>query len=522
MKIGDIMIPWSGKKQIKSGINENCSVESLRVENIIQNNTFIDVMNDEKSKVGEVKKELLLYLINSTNTWMISNIIDKFQDGIISIDTHGKIFYVNDAYSRILGVPIRKIIGKQMQQVEPEAEILNVLKTKKTIIKNKQYIKTLDKYVSVQINPIKQDEKLKAVVSIFRDATEIVKLGEEVEKANEVARCFKNQVEAQSELSRLHIIGKSSSFLRTVSQALIVAKTEASVLIKGENGVGKEVIAKLIHSHSERKDHPMIMINCAAVPESLIESEFFGYEGGSFTGAKSGGKMGKFELANGGTLFLDEIGDMPITMQSKLLRVLQEGEIEKIGRQKNIPVDVRLIAATNQPIEKMVKEKKFREDLYFRLNIVEIEIPPLRERYDDIGLLANYFLQKYNEKYKKSVLFSQEVFSFLHSYHWPGNVRELRNCMEYAVIMCSDVMFELTHLPPHMKKSIQKSIEKENKFEYSYGTLKEAVENFEKKVILQAIYISENNKSKAMKLLGLSRRTFYRKLKENNINSDEK
>ena len=201
----------------------------------------------------------------------------------------------------------------------------------------------------------------------------MVKLGQEIEKANEIAMSYKRQAEAEQELSKLEIIGKSPSFLRSVSQALIVAKTEAPVLIKGENGAGKEVIAKAIHSNSERKDRPMIMVNCAAIPENLIESELFGYEEGSFTGAKSGGRMGKFELASGGTLFLDEIGDMPIAMQSKLLRVLQNGEIEKIGRQKNIPVDIRLIAATNQPLEKMIKEKKFRQDLYFRLNIVEIE-----------------------------------------------------------------------------------------------------------------------------------------------------
>ncbi len=227
--------------------------------------------------------------------------------------------------------------------------------------------------------------------------------------------------------------------------------------------------------------------------------------------------MGKFELASGGTLFLDEIGDMPIAMQSKLLRVLQNGEIEKIGRQKNIPVDIRLIAATNQPLEEMIKEKKFRQDLYFRLNIVEIEIPPLRERKEDIVILANYFLQKLNKKYSKSVFFSQDVLAFFHVYNWVGNVRELQNCIEYAVIMCTDGEFKLNHLPPHMKETIEPGYDKELKFEFSNETLKEAVEAFEKNVIQNAISVSKGNKSKAMKLLGLSRRTFYRKLKDYHI-----
>lgn len=522
MKILDIMIPWSGKKHIKNGINENCCVHSLSVGNIILNSSIIEVMNDEENKTGEVDKDLLLYLLNVTSTWMLSNIVDNFQEGVIAIDVEGKIFYVNNAYSRILGVPIRNIIGRQIQQIEPEAEILNVLYTKIPIVKEKLYVKTLDKYVSVRIFPIEQDGELKAVASIFNDTTAVVKLGQAVENANEIAMSYRRQVEAQHELSKLEIVGKSPSFLRTVSQALIVAKTEASVLIKGENGVGKEVIAKVIYSNSERKDRPMIMVNCAAIPESLIESELFGYEGGSFTGAKSCGKMGKFELANGGTLFLDEIGDMPLSMQSKLLRVLQNREIEKIGRQNNIPVDIRLISATNQPLEIMIKEKKFRQDLYFRLNIVEIEVPSLRDRVEDIGLLANYFLQKYNKKYGKSIFFSQEVLTFLYSYSWPGNVRELQNCMEYAGIMCFNDGFKLAHLPPHMKASIGITVEKENKLEYKNGTLKEAVEAFEKKIISSAISASKDNRSKAMQLLGLSRRTFYRKLKEYKIDSGEK
>ncbi|KAA8674776.1 sigma 54-interacting transcriptional regulator [Clostridium sp. WLY-B-L2] len=517
MRIKDIMVPWNGKKRIKDGINKNCCIYSVNVAHALWDNSAYEVIDDADNKVGEIDRDLFRYLINSTNTNIISNIVDKFQEGVIAIDAEGRIFYINDAYTKILGVPISKIIGKQMRKVEPGAEILNVLRTKIPIIKDKQYIKTLDKYVSVHIYPIEQDGELKAVVSIFTDATEIVKLGRKVEEANKAVLRFKEQIEAQNKLLKLEIIGESSNFLKTVSQALIVAKTEASVLIEGENGTGKELIAKLIHSNSERKSQPMIIVNCAAVPESLIESELFGYEEGSFTGAKSGGKMGKFELANGGTLFLDEIGDMPMAMQAKLLRVLQEGEIEKIGRQKNVPVNVRLIAATNQPLERMVREKKFRRDLYYRLNIVEIKVPPLRERGEDVGLLANHFLQKYNKKYGKQVFFSQRVHSFFYSYSWPGNVREMCNCIEYAVIMCLDDCFDVVYLPPHIKESIGEITEERNRSEYTHGTLKEAVKSFEKKMITDVLSESNGNRSKAMRLLGLSRRTFYRKLKEYKI-----
>ena len=530
MRICDVMTPWTGKKKIKSGINENCNVHDLTKDVTEGEALLVEVVNDDNYKVGEIGKALLLYLLDSSNMWILDRIIDNFDEAVIIIDTDGKIFYANNAYTNILGVPVYKIIGRQMQQVEPGSQLQNVLDTKTPFVKERQYIKTLDKYVSVNIFSIEKDGELIAAASIFSDSTAVVKLGQEVEKANEIALSYKRQIEAQERLSKLEIIGKDPSFLNVVSQALIVANTDVPVFIRGENGVGKEIMAKVIHSNSVRKDKPMITVNCAAIPEGLIESELFGYEGGSFTGAKSCGRMGKFELANGGTLFLDEIGDMPLAMQSKILRVLQNGGIEKIGRQGNIPVDVRLITATNQPIETMIKEKKFRKDLYFRLNIVEIQVPPLRNRTEDIGILANHFLKKYNQKYGKNIFFSKRVLSFLHSYRWPGNVRELQNCIEYAVIMCQGDIFDIDYLPPHMKNKLSgmivknvENIEKETGSEYNNKELKEAVKNFEKRMILEAITASGGNRSKAMKLLGLSRRTFYRKLKDYKIiDSDKK
>ncbi|QIB70781.1 PAS domain S-box protein [Aminipila butyrica] len=510
-------------------------LQELTLEELKSYAPVIGVTDAAGQKVGQVEKDLLLYLLSMSASWMLAEIMDRFQEAVIAIDRHGRIFYLNSSYSKILGVSLGRLIGRDIRQVEPGAEIINVLEKKIPVFQEKQYIKTLDKYVSARIYPLERGSEFLGVVSIFQDTTVEVKLGEAVAKANEIALNYQRQAEAQEQMSRLEIIGKSPAFMKTVSQALIVAKTEASVLIKGENGAGKEMIAKIIHENSGRKTKPMILVNCAAIPENLIESELFGYEEGSFTGAKAGGKMGKFELANGGTLFLDEIGDMPMAMQAKLLRVLQAGEIEKIGRQRNIPVNVRLIAATNQPLEQMIQEKTFRQDLYFRLNIVEIDVPSLKERREDIGLLANHFLQVYNRRYEKKLTFSHEVLTFLHTYSWPGNVRELKNCMEYAVIMCSGELFGISHLPPHMKQLVGSeeaagaevmelagaSVQPVGQ-SYQGGPLREALGALEKKILIEAIAQNRGSKVRAMKELEVSKRTFYRKLKEYGINGSEK
>jgi transcriptional regulator with PAS, ATPase and Fis domain len=288
------------------------------------------------------------------------------------------------------------------------------------------------------------------------------------------------------------------------------------VLLRGENGTGKEIIANVINRHCVRKDKPFITVNCSAIPESLIESELFGYEEGSFSGASKGGKMGKFQLADGGTLFMDEIGDMPFQMQAKLLRVLQEGEIEKIGRQNNIPIDVRVIAATNKPLEQMVKEGTFREDLYYRLNVISIHIPALRERGNDILLLTDYFLEKYCKKYERNLKVDRAVYQIFLAYDWPGNVRELQNTIESAVVLCDNDLITIDDLTENIStKNIQvigAKLFNSKRDVMQFNTLKEEVENFEKDVILQTINYHDGDKRKAMELLGLSKRTFYRKI----------
>jgi len=475
----------------------------------IENEIF--VVDDLGFVIGAIDRQLLQYLTERLKNALWLKMFNIIEDGIVAIDCEGRIFFANDAYSEILGIPLSKIIGKFMQDIEPKALIVNVLKQPRTVKKSKQYIASLNKYVSLKISPIFDHHGLNSLVSIFSDATEIVRLNDEVERVNGIAQQFKDEVETQRQLKHMNIIGNSAPFLNAVSKAMVAAKTDAIILLRGENGVGKEVFARMIHQNSRRKDEALITVNCAAIPENLIESELFGYEEGTFTGAKIGGKKGKFELAHRGTLFLDEIGDMPISMQSKLLRVLEAKEIEKIGGVGNVKVDTRIITATNQPLESLIEQKKFRKDLYYRLNLVEIEIPPLRERREDIQSLISHFLNFYNIQYGKTIEIEPQIMNYLISYSWPGNVRELQNCIQYGVIMGTDKYFELRHSPKKVRSDYgEVSI-------LNRGSLKDAVNAFEKEYIRKTIESANNNKTVAMRELGLSRRTFYRKIHDLNL-----
>jgi PAS domain S-box-containing protein len=437
------------------------------------------------------------------------DIMDHIDEGLIVVDSEGRVVFVNQAYTKILGVPLHKVMGRYIQQVEPGATLIEVLTTRKPIIRDKNYIKNLDKYVSVKIYPIFKGTVFCGAYSIFKDVTELKRLNYEVLRATNVAEEYERQIEMQNELNNQEIVGSSPAFITIVKQVLSVAKTDATVLIRGENGVGKEIFAKLLHKNSSRKNKPLITINCAAIPDTLIESELFGYVEGSFTGAKKGGSVGKFQLADGGTLFLDEIGDMPLQMQSKLLRVIQEGEITKIGSDKLIPVDVRLVAATNQPLEAMIGKGLFRKDLFYRLNVISFDIPPLRSRKHDIVLLADHFLAKYNKKYGKTVSISPAGYQMLEHYNWPGNVRELQNCMERTVILnafAPDLpLREMLPEAPGLPEV------------HAPLTLHEGVKEVEHHILCEGLAQAQGNRQKAMELLGLSRRTFYRKLKEHHI-----
>lgn len=301
------------------------------------------------------------------------------------------------------------------------------------------------------------------------------------------------------------LIGKNPIFLQAVELAAQVASSEATVLIQGESGTGKELFANLIQRKSNRSNGPFIKFNCAAIPETLLEAELFGYEKGAFTGAQNQ-KLGRFELAHRGTLFLDEVGDMSQALQAKFLRILESGEFERVGGTKTLKADVRIIAATNANLEAKVKEKSFREDLYYRLNVVRIFIPPLRERSSDIGILAAYFLKHYNQKNKKEIKgFKPETLALLESFAWPGNVRELEHVIERAVVLCKDKEISPHDLPPEIAKSPQKS-------GYVTFTVGTPLSEIEEKMIQEALKFANGDKEQAAKLLGTSSRTIYRKI----------
>jgi len=512
MKIKDIM---NTKLDQPRGLKTiHCDEDISRIEESkVSDAEWYQVVDGQGHKLGEVSGELLLYLSTHLKRLQFTDIINKFDDGLVIIDTEGRICFENEAYSRILGVPMQKTIGKSMKIIEKDAVILKVLENQKPIKKEKQLIKSVQKYVSMRAYPLYFQGQFIGAYSVFRDVTQLNHLSKEVNRITKVAEEYSNQVTMEQALNQVRVNSSDSGYLQMVSKALIAAKTDATILIRGENGAGKEVLAKLIHNNSLRKDRPIITVNCAAIPENLIESELFGYEEGAFTGAKKGGKMGKVQLAEGGTLFLDEIGDMPLLMQTKLLRLLQDGEIEKIGRDQNIPVDVRIITATNQPLEKLIEQKKFRQDLYYRINVLSFFVPPLRERKTDIILLANHFLKKFNEKYTKEVRMDEDVYRRLEEYVWPGNVRELQNCIESAVIMCSDDVIRYVNIPLNGGESMARN-EAPEAGNYRYLSLKEEVSRFEKRVIQDVLAQNDGDVSAALNQLGISLRSYYRKYRE--------
>ena len=432
-------------------------------------------------------------------------ILDNIDDVVLVLDAETTIVYANKAYAKILGVPVNKVLGRRLEQIEPTALSIEVLRTGETIRNRPAYLHSVGIEVVGQAFPLFENNKIIGSVSIINNISEVIRLNRELQLTKGFADYLQEQLNHFEHLpsSFKEYIGQNSRIKETLSLAAKVAKTDSTVLIRGESGVGKEVLARAIHNCSRRKDKPMIKVNCAAIPENLLESELFGFEDGAFTGAKKGGKLGKFELAHDGTIFLDEIGDMSITMQAKILRVLQEKEIERVGGTKSIKVNIRVIAATNRDLEKMIEEGTFRRDLFYRLNIIPLYLLPLRERKDDIPTLANDFLAHYAKDIGTSeLILSSETMHILQSYDWPGNVRELHNVLEHASIICDGEPIEPWHLPDYLKP-VQNDGRKEQENIYD---LKEAVANLERKLITAAL-ANSNNRSTAIEVLKISRRT---------------
>jgi len=438
-------------------------------------------------------------------------ILNNINDVILIIDSDTVIVYLNEAYSRVLGVPIANALGRRLDEIDPDSMTIKVLRTEKVSSNDTVYLASLKVTVVGSTFPLYNRGNIIGSVSIFRNVTEVVQLNCELQQSKGLADYLKEQLEQWEHLplSFKDYVGQNSRLKETLVLAAKVARTDSTVLILGESGVGKEVLARAVHNSSRRKDKPMIKVNCAAIPEDLIESELFGYEEGAFTGAKKGGKLGKFELAHCGTIFLDEIGDMSLNMQTKLLRVLQEKEFERVGGTKTIKVDIRVIAATNRDLESMIEKETFRRDLYYRLNIVPLYLPPLRERKDDILALSKTFLDKYALEVGYELTLSPQVVRLFQSHDWPGNIRELQNVLEHASILCNHKTIELYHLPAYM---ISVNHEYTSVKDKPYD-VKENVSRMEKELFLSALATHNNNRTYAMKALGISRRSFYNKLR---------
>lgn len=512
MTLREIMKTNVGPERLEPSLPQETEIHHLRPE-AVDEGVVYEVVNELGDKVGELAGSQLAFLVRRAVELDLNELLNAIEDGVVVLDREGRICYENEAYSRIIGVPMRKTIGRDMHVIEPDALLLRVLESGKPDARKWHCIKSVGKYVSMRMFPVWRNGVVAGAFSIFRDVTELNRLGMEVERITQVAEELTSQLDV--ELSRFQMIGQDPQFRTLLSRAVTAAKTDATVLIRGENGVGKEGFAKLIHQASPRRNRPFITVNCAAIPEALIESELFGYEEGSFTGARKGGKLGKFELAQGGTLFLDEVGDMPLIMQSKLLRVLQGGEIEKVGREENVAVDVRIVAATNQPLEELIEQRRFRADLYYRLNVVPLSIPPLRERQGDILPLAYHFLDRYNERYQKSAVISRGAAQALLSYDWPGNVRQLQNCIESAVILCGQEEIDPADLS---LGTIARPVEAAQPAETrQYGTLREETIRFEGQLLRAVLEQCGGDRDETAHRLGISRRTFYRKWSETQL-----
>ncbi|MGM8261135.1 sigma 54-interacting transcriptional regulator [Clostridium perfringens] len=440
-----------------------------------------------------------------------TKILENSQDMICFVDENGIINYLNPAYIKNFSKVSSDVIGKSIFDIAPNGLRAKVFK-EKTLLKDVIHKKNGINVIST-IDPLFIDGQFKGVISTSRPVSLIKELMSKLNKSEQELDYYKNEFLRQlsKNSSFNNIIGSTRTLKDIMYMCQKASETTSTVLIRGESGTGKELIAKAIHNNSNRKNKPFVRVNCASIPENLLESELFGYEKGAFTGAVQS-KPGKFAIADTGTIFLDEIGDMPLSMQVKLLRVLQEREIESVGGITPKNIDVRVIAATNRNLEEMIEEGSFREDLYYRLNVLGINLPPLRERKEDIPELAEHFITKLNKKLHKTILgIKQDALNLLIEYSWPGNIRELENIMERAINLCDGDYIDSSYLPSYLKPVESKSFNLNIDIDHILP-----FEEYEKQIIEAAMkkYKSFN---KAGKALGLTHRTVSLKCKKYNI-----
>lgn len=450
-------------------------------------------------------------------TVKLDAVLDSSYDGIYITDGNAVTIRVNKAYERITGIKPDYILGKNITVLVDEGIIsqacsVEVIKTKK--VTTIQQTLASGKVILVTGTPIFDDlGNVDMVVNNVRDITELLELREALKEKEKAVDLYNSELERlRKRISQKpEIMTRNVNMQILMESALRAARHDTTVLITGETGVGKEVMASFIHRNSDRRKKKLVKVNCSAIPESLMESEFFGYEKGAFTGANVNGKIGLFEESNEGTIFLDEIGELPINLQSKLLRVLQEQEIQRVGGVSAVKINVRVIAATNRNLEEMANQGLFRKDLFYRLNIIPLAIPALRDRKEDILPLANDFLDKLNALYGGSKRFSKEVYELFSQYEWPGNIRELKNIIERAFVMTDNQLIDVVNLPTIME-SVRHghSGASEIAINIENVSLKEATTKLEAQ-LLERAFANYGNVRDAAKSLGIDASTFVRK-----------
>ena len=455
---------------------------------------------------------------------MLVAALEASSDGILVSDEKGNVMYVNDAYENTTGLKKEFMIGKNLKILLEEktfnaAASLSVLENEKPVSLLHQYV--TGKNALTTANPIyDKSGELIGVVCNTRNISELVSLRKELEKTKMLTQKYSDELQQlrQEQLKCEGLVYKSQAMTETLKFASKAAEFDSTVLITGESGTGKEVLAKFIHQNSPREDGPFIKVNCSAIPGELFESELFGYAPGSFTGASTQGKTGMFELANGGTILLDEIGELDLSVQPKLLRVLQEMELHPVGAEKTVKIDVRVLAATNVNLAEEVKKGNFREDLFFRLNVLPIKIPSLRERKEDISEIASYFLEKLNRKYKRNITVTPEVEKILTNYSWPGNVRELENLVEYLFIVNPSDQITIEQLPSWiLTEHVMEEYTCENG--NCIPRLNYILDMYEKNIITVALR-KHNSVKDTAETLDIHPSTLFRKIKKHNINTD--
>jgi PAS domain S-box-containing protein len=535
---------WLNGEQIMNvvAVRETTSLE----QSIKQIQPFLDAavlpaivtVNEDGLPTGIITPQRLLaslFTLIQNQSVLLGTLMDTMSEAITIVDSRNVVQYWNQAAETIYEIDRSQVIGTSLDEhfASESIRLLDALQ-QGVSVQRVYHIPRPDRHVLINAAPIRLEGDIIGAISIEQDITELVRLNEEL------AHTTAHLHNLQQEMSRFQaaddpfyaIKGHSASIQSAIQSAQKVAQTDATVLIYGESGVGKELFAKAIHQASRRREKPFIAINCGAIPAALFESELFGYQGGAFTGAEKKGKPGKLELAHGGTLFLDEIGELPLELQVKLLRALQERQFYRVGGTEPITVNTRIVAATNRQLEQMVADGRFREDLYYRLNVFSLEIPPLRERREDLPELVQIFIHEYSVTHEQPVpRIASEVMKALYDYNWPGNIRQLRNVIERLSILQENGVIQSEHLPsiirsgtdlrapspvsPALKYAAPPALHPASPTSFAPGPA-----STEQQRIKAALERTYGNKKAAAELLGISRGTLYNKMKKYKLDTE--